>query len=170
MLINPESAEYDLPYIYLAVIGPKRDLGPYIAPDLGLAEGPSEEDVHAYVLEVSHPKYWADPETAARLETKFAQERMKLEPNNSYRIFEYCLVAEHEYDVIGTCTENFQAKDEQDRNMILKGQTERTFVISGFNEQKLEKIYRKRAVERILIGSVVMIMMTAMEVAPLFKP
>jgi hypothetical protein len=88
---------------------------------------------------------------------------------DSHRIFEYCLVAEHDYDVIGTCTLNPQAQDEQDRNMILKGQTEQTFVISGFNEQKLEKIYRKRAVERILIGSVVMILMVAMEVAPLFK-
>ena len=175
VLINPQSAEFDLPCTYWAVIGPKAyslpkaDTGPYLAPYTGLAAGPSEEELHAYVLEVTRVKFWANPETAARLEAKFAQKRMKVEANNSYRIFEYCLVAEHEYDVIGTCTLNSQAQDEQDRNMILKGQTERTFVISGFSELKLEKILRKRVIGRIFGGCLLMIGMMAMELAPLFK-
>jgi hypothetical protein len=48
-----------------------------------------------------------------------------------YRLIECCILPDHEYEISGTCSENPGAKDSSDRNMIHKGQNERTYVISG---------------------------------------
>jgi len=53
-----------------------------------------------------------------------------------YRFTEYCLVPGQSYEVAGTCVENPDPKDEHDRNMIVKGQSERTFLISYRTEKQ----------------------------------
>ena len=172
VLINPQSAEYDLPATYRAEIGPRAGCGPYLDPSLSLAARPSEQELRAYAAKTNRPIFVGNPKSVAKLEAKYAQAIEGENPvtgRGSFRITEYCLVAEHEYDVIGTCAQNPQPQDDQDRNLILKGQNEPTFLISGLSERALEKILRKRAVMRILLGGLLMVFMMAIIIASLFK-
>jgi hypothetical protein len=70
-----------------------------------------------------------------------------------YRFSEYCILPEHWYDVTGTCVENPKPQDEHDRNMIVKGQNEPTFLISWRSEKEIESSLRNRAVLQILGGA-----------------
>lgn len=70
-----------------------------------------------------------------------------------YRLSEYCILPEQSYDVAGTCIENPDAQDEHDRNMIVKGQNEPTFVISWRSEKELKSRLRNRAALHILGGA-----------------
>jgi hypothetical protein len=70
-----------------------------------------------------------------------------------YRFTEYLILPEHWYDVTGTCAENPSPKDESDRNLILKGKNEPTFVISWRNEKGIEGTIRKRAFKYVLGGA-----------------
>jgi hypothetical protein len=69
-----------------------------------------------------------------------------------YRLSEYCIVPEHWYDVTGTCVENPNPQDEHDRNMIVKGQNEPTFLISWRSEKEIESTLRNRAALHIFGG------------------
>ncbi len=62
-----------------------------------------------------------------------------------YQLTEYCIVPEQSYEVSGTCLENPNPTDEHDRNMIVKGRTESTFVISSKGEQGMQQALRTRA-------------------------
>ena len=70
-----------------------------------------------------------------------------------YRLCEYCILPEQSYDVAGTCIENPDAQDKHDRNMIVKGQNEPTFVISWRSEKELKSRLRNRAALHILGGA-----------------
>lgn len=48
-----------------------------------------------------------------------------------YRFVERCILPDHEYDITGTCAENIEAKDANDRNLIKKGINEPTYLIAG---------------------------------------
>jgi hypothetical protein len=70
-----------------------------------------------------------------------------------YRFTEYCIVPGGTYDVSGSCTENPNPRDEYDRNMIVKGANEKTFLISSKTEKQVESGLRWRAVKMILGGA-----------------
>ena len=70
-----------------------------------------------------------------------------------YRLSEYCILPEQSYDVAGTCIENPDPRDEHDRNMIVKGQNEPTFVISCRSEKELKNRLRNRAALHIFGGA-----------------
>jgi hypothetical protein len=70
-----------------------------------------------------------------------------------YRLSEYCIVPEHSYDVAGTCVENPTPQDEHDRNMIVKGQNEPTFLISWRSEKEMVSTLRNRAALHIFGGA-----------------
>ena len=70
-----------------------------------------------------------------------------------YRLIEYCILPEQAYDVAGTCIENPDAQDEHDRNMIVKGRNEPTFVISWRSEKELKSRLRNRAALHIFGGA-----------------
>jgi hypothetical protein len=70
-----------------------------------------------------------------------------------FRFTEYCILPEHWYDVTGTCSENPHPKDESDRNMLLKGKNEPTFIISWRNEKGIEGTLRNRALKFIFGGA-----------------
>ena len=70
-----------------------------------------------------------------------------------YRLSEYCILPEQSYDVAGTCIENPDAQDEHDRNMIVKGRNEPTFVISWRSEKELKSRLRNRAALHIFGGA-----------------
>ena len=73
--------------------------------------------------------------------------------SSSYRMTEYCILPNHWYDVTGTCTENPNPKDEHDRNLIVKGENEPTFLISWRSEKELEKKLRRRAALYVFGGA-----------------
>lgn len=70
-----------------------------------------------------------------------------------YRLIEYCILPSHWYDVTGTCVENPNPKDEDDRNMIVKGKNEPTFLISWRSEKQIESTLRNRAAKYIFGGA-----------------
>jgi hypothetical protein len=182
VLVNPQSAEYDLPLTYRAEFGPNARVGPYRDPLLGRAAAPSEQELRAYAVKALH----TDEKSIAESDAKYAEASARVKKyrdclkqdfeaenpltgHGSYRITEHCLVAEHEYDIIGTCTQNPQPKDDQDRNLILKGQNEPTFVISGLSERALENTLRKKAVTNIIVVGLLMVFMMGMIIDSLLK-
>ena len=78
---------------------------------------------------------------------------------------EYCILPDHWYDVTGTCTENPNPKDEHDRNLIVKGENEPTFLISWRNEKDLEKSLRRRAALYVFGGAALSIVCLAILLA-----
>jgi len=88
-----------------------------------------------------------------------------------YRFTEHCLLAGHDCIVMGTCVENPAPKDEHDRNLIKKGQNEKTFLITTKTERQEEKALRKQALILILVGAAAMIAIVAtfLHIAGLFR-
>ena len=174
VLINPQSAEFDLPSTYCAAFGPQARGGPYLDPSIGLAASPSEQELRAYAAKHRQEvRFAGDPKTVARFEAKYAKALEEVDNpltgHGSYRITEHCLVAEHAYDIIGTCAQNPQPQDDHDRNLTLKGQNEPTFVISGLSERNLERALRKRAVTNIIVGGLLTVFILGMIITSLVK-
>lgn len=82
-----------------------------------------------------------------------------------YRLTEFCLVPGGSYEVTGTCTENPAPRDEHDRNMIVKGQNEPTFLISAKTKKQEEAGLRGRALKMILGGAALSIVCAAILLA-----
>jgi hypothetical protein len=70
-----------------------------------------------------------------------------------YRFTEYCILPGQSYDITGTCAENPEAADGQDRALILKGQNDPTFLISSQAAREVERQLRNRALVRIFGGA-----------------
>ncbi len=73
--------------------------------------------------------------------------------SGKYRFTEYCILKDHWYDLTGTCVENPTPQDEHDRNLIMKGQNEPTYLISWRAEKVIEATLRNRAVLYIFGGA-----------------
>jgi hypothetical protein len=78
-----------------------------------------------------------------------------------YRLTEYCLLPGQTYDITGTCAENPNPRDEHDRNLILKGTNEPTFLISSRTEKQVESWLRRRTLLMILGGAALAIICLA---------
>jgi hypothetical protein len=70
-----------------------------------------------------------------------------------YRFTEYCILPEKEYYVTGTCIANPQPKDTDDRNMIVRGEKESTFLISWKSKEEEADDLRSDALYQILGGT-----------------
>ena len=70
----------------------------------------------------------------------------------SFRLKEFCIVPGREYSITGTCTENPEAHDERDRNLIVKGANEPTYLISEKPLAALESSLRGRVALMVLGG------------------
>ena len=84
-----------------------------------------------------------------------------------YRLTEYCLVPGRSYELSGTCVENPTPCDESDRNMIVKGQNETTFIISSRTEKALKSMLRRKAVIHIFGGAALSLVCLALLLAKL---
>ena len=73
--------------------------------------------------------------------------------NRTYRFTEFCLPVGRLTNVLGTCVENPNPTGEYDRNLIKKGENEKTYLISTKSEQQLERSLRLQFIALILIGS-----------------
>ncbi len=69
-----------------------------------------------------------------------------------FRLTEYCVFPETEYDIAGTCAINPDAKNGLDSHVISRGQNDPTFLISNLPEKDLEKELHVRAWQHILGG------------------
>ena len=71
-----------------------------------------------------------------------------------YRFVEHCILPDHEYDITGTCAENIEAKDANDRNLIKKGVNEPTYLISGLGRSDVNAMVQWRSHLMIFGGGV----------------
>ena len=78
-----------------------------------------------------------------------------------YRLTEYCLLPGQTYDITGTCAENPNPRDELDRNIILKGTNEPTFLISSRTEKEVQSWLRKQSLWMVLGGAALAIVCLA---------
>ncbi|MGD0009679.1 MAG: GIDE domain-containing protein [Terriglobia bacterium] len=75
----------------------------------------------------------------------------------AYRLTEHCLVAGRVCNVLGTCTENPAPADEHDRNLIKRGNNEKTFLITTKTERQIEKSLRRRALFLVVLGAALIV-------------
>lgn len=161
ILVNPERAEYNLPQAFFGELRPPALLSfgsapRKVDPSLGVAP-PTDDHLRAYLngqfsqartaLQGSDipgakvmDKGLAIAQKMQMLGVSIGSDGISMDfGNHPYRFTEYCLPAGRPTHVLGTCTENPQPADENDRNLIRKGENEKTYLISTKSEEKLEE-------------------------------
>ena len=109
-------------------------VGPGIHVSVQISTGPAGDTAHAV--------------GSAGLDRVVFEEDQPLTPLGSqerFRLKEYCILPDQTYDVSGTCVENPHPRDEHDRNMIVRGGDEPTFLISSGRPKDIERALRRRA-------------------------
>ncbi|HLJ27633.1 MAG TPA: GIDE domain-containing protein [Candidatus Angelobacter sp.] len=174
VLVDPHSAEYDLPQTLRAEIGPHSSHYCHIDPSLGLPRL-TENQLHAALMadwaqaraavqELGVPgakvvdKVLAAGQKMGSMGLSMTVDGVSINPGGigeSYRFQETCLLAGHEYSVIGTCDQNPSAKDERDGKVIRKG-TSAPFLISPKTGAQLVKNLRLQGMVMIVIGIAMM--------------
>jgi hypothetical protein len=174
VLVNAPYAEFNVLQTFCYETGPKLGSKRFVEPSLGVA-GPSEQDLQTYLAGAFDRASAAlaatnVPGASAAAKTPSVGHTLAVPGISSggglsldfgahhYRFTEDCLLADRDCTVMGTCVENPNPKDDLDRNLITRGENERTFLISSKSEQKVEKGLRKQALILILVGSLFIIM------------
>jgi Ca2+/Na+ antiporter len=175
ILVNPQKAEYNLPRTFWGELRPPALLSFGHAPrsideSLGVPP-PTDEHLRAYLngqfsqmragLQSSNipgaklmDKGLAVAEKMQMLGVSIGAGGISMDfGNHAYRFTEYCLPAGRPTHVLGTCTENPNPADESDRNLIKKGENEKTYLISTKSEEKLERSLKLQAFFMIFIGA-----------------
>ena len=183
ILVNPERAEYNLPQSFCGELRPPALLSfgqppRKVDPSLGVP-GPTDEVLRAYLNGVFNPArtaLQASSVPGAKVMDKGLALAQKMQMlgvsigtdgismnfgNRAYRFTEHCLPAGRPTHVLGTCTENPTPANEYDRNLMKKGENEKTYLISTKSEKKLEGSLRLQSFFLILIGAVMIIGGTA---------
>ncbi|MGO8815827.1 MAG: hypothetical protein ACLQVG_14345 [Terriglobia bacterium] len=83
---------------------------------------------------------------------EFTRERTPT-ASGQYRLTEYCVLPGQTYDITGTCAENPQPRDEHDRNIIVKGTNEPTFLISSRTDRGVQSHLLKQTLWKVLGGA-----------------
>jgi len=104
-----------------------------------------------------------DPEYEKARQTALAFERddplarahrsIRSTATGHYRLKEYCLLPGKTYDITGTCAENPHPRDEHDRNIVLKGTNEPTFLISSRTGTEVQTWLWKQTLWMVLGGA-----------------
>jgi hypothetical protein len=183
ILVNPQHAEYNLPQAFWGELQPPALLSfghapRKVDPSLGVP-APTDDHLRAYLngqfsgaraaLQGSNmpgakvlDKGLAVAEKMQMLGVSIGSGGISMDfGNQTYRFTEFCLPAGRTTNVLGTCTENPTPTDEGDRNLIKRGENEKTFLISTKSEEKLEGSLRLQAIVLILIGAVLIMGGTA---------
>ena len=179
ILVNPQSAEYNLPQAFWGELRPPALLSfgqapRKVDPSLGVPP-PTDEHLRAYLngqfsqaraaLQSSNipgakvmDKGLAVAEKMQMLGVSIGSGGISMDfGNHAYRFTEFCLPAGRPTHVLGTCAENPSPADEGDRNLIKKGENEKTYLISTKSEEKLEGSLRLQAIVLILIGALLIV-------------
>ena len=72
------------------------------------------------------------------------------------------VVPGQEYSITGSCTENPDAQDGRDRNLICQGHNEKTFLISAKTDEEETRNLRKRSMWMVLGGACASLVFLAM--------
>ncbi len=122
-------------------------------PLLTTGSRPTDYALETYAVEVmANQPYrlgflgWLKPRLT---ESDLTEENRK---GRAFLLREYCVLPDHWYDVTGTCIENPRPSGPDDRNMIVKGENEPTFLISWRTEQGIEGHLRWRSLKYIFGG------------------
>lgn len=180
VLVMPHGAQYEVLRTFQGEIGMESVHARYVDPSLGIL-GPTEQDLAVYVKgggSRAGAAMEATDAPGAKTVGKIvgvAQEigslgialsegglTMDFGLGQSYRFTERCLLADRECNIIGTCVENPNPKDEHDRNLLKKGQNEKTFLITSMGEKQVEESLRLRAIIMALAGAAIMIGVVAL--------
>jgi hypothetical protein len=179
VLVNPQMAEYNLPRAFWGELRPPALLSighapRKVDPSLGVPP-PTEEHLRAYLngqfsqgraaLQGSNipgarmmDKGLAIAEKMQMLGVSIGAGGISMDfGNHAYRFTEHCLVAGRPTHVLGTCTENPNPADEGDRNLIRKGENEKTYLITTKSEKKLEGSLRLQFIFLVLIGAALIV-------------
>jgi hypothetical protein len=126
---------------YVARVGPGIHVSVRLSTgsEHGIASGVGNEGLGRVVFEEDQP-----------LTPLASQER--------FRLKEYCILPDQTYDVSGTCVENPHPRDEHDRNMIVRGGDEPTFLISSGRPKDIERALRRRAALYVFGGGALAVM------------
>jgi len=105
----------------------------------------------------------SDPQAETARQTALAFGHTQLEAmawqktptqHGEYRLTESCLVPGQTYDITGTCVENPEPRDEHDRNLIVKGANEPTFLISSrAKDKEVNQWLRTRSIKMVFGGA-----------------
>lgn len=74
-----------------------------------------------------------------------------------YLVTEKCFLADSDCVVLGTCAENPDAKSAEDRNIIRRGENEKTFLISTQGEKKIGRNLRLQALGLAFLSVVLIV-------------
>jgi hypothetical protein len=74
-----------------------------------------------------------------------------------YRVTEQCFLADSDCVIVGTCAENPNPKSDEDRNIIRKGENEKTFLISTKGDRKVGRSLRLQALLLVVLGAALII-------------
>lgn len=85
--------------------------------------------------------------------------------SNSYRFTEQCIEPDQEYDVLGTCVENPRPEDDNDRNLITKGEHNGTFLISSKSAEDLKSGMGWRSTMMVIGGAALTVFCAALFMA-----
>ena len=85
--------------------------------------------------------------------------------SNSYRFTERCVEPDQEYDVLGTCIENPRPADDDDRNLITKGEHNGTFLISSKTAEELKQGAGWRSTMMVIGGAALTVFCAALFMA-----
>jgi len=179
ILVNPEKAEYNLPQAFYGELRPPALLSigsapRKVDPSLGVP-APTDEHLRAYLngtfsqaraaLKTSNipgakviDKGLAVAQKMQMLGVSIGADGISMDfGNQEYRFTENCLPAGRLTNVLGTCTENPNPGNENDRNLIKKGENEKTYLISTKSEKKLESSLRLQALVMIFLGAALIV-------------
>ena len=179
VLVNPQGAEFDVPRTFHGEIGLHSSHSRSIDPTLGVA-GPTEQDLFNYASGTSQARAALQssnvPGASALAQVLGIEQSLEaagigvsvgggvnigFEGDLTYRLTENCLLAGRDCNILGSCVENPAPKDEHDRNLILKGQNEKTFLITSKSEKQIEKSLRWKAFLLIFLGAAIIVAMAA---------
>lgn len=179
ILVNPEKAEYNLPTAFFGELRPPAliSLGyaqKKVDPSLGVA-APTDDHLRAYLngsFTQARAALQGSNIPGAKVMDKGLEVAQKMQMmgvsigaggismdfgNQEYRFTEFCLPAGRLTHVLGTCTENPSPANENDRNLMKKGENEKTYLISTKSEKKLESSLRLQAFAMIFIGALLIL-------------
>ena len=159
VVVDPHNAEYDLLQTCQRKTGSGFGLGSRTigaaGKNPGLALGPGADDatLYSYARSLKGSGLGAISTALSSISTSGRLNRTwSGGSSGDFRFTEYCILKDHWYDITGTCAENPNCQDEHDRNMIMKGTNEPTFLISWQTEKNIEKSLRRRAMWHVFGG------------------
>ncbi len=148
VLVDAHDAEYDLIQTAKVETGPSSGLG------LRSLLSGSGGSPHAAGPPLPSADLWSYASSAVSRRQGAGILGSHAGAGERYRLTEWLVIPEHWYDITGTCVENPAPQDEHDRNMIVKGTNEPTFLITWRSEKEIRRTLRSRAAQQIVGGAI----------------